>query len=87
MEKIDRQYAVRDDCLRREVARMDDGGANPHALGSLISQACGTEARELVVLINPRRDPQVAARMAEDSAAKAAGYVLAARRAKAATDR
>lgn len=87
IERIDRLYAARDNCLRRVVDGIDDGAASAQTLGSLASQTCGTEARKLVELINPHRDPQVTARIAEDSASRAAGYVLQARRAKAARER
>lgn len=87
IEKINRQYAVRDNCLRRAAAEVDAAAARVQALGSLVAQSCGTEARRLVELISPRRDPEVTARIAEDSASRAAGYVLEARRAKAASDR
>ncbi len=87
MEKIDRQYAVRDDCLRRTAARLDDGAGDVRALGGLIAQSCVTETRGLVALINPRGDPQVTARIVEDSASRATGYVRGARRAEASTER
>lgn len=86
VEKIDRQYAIRDNCLRHAATGIDDGAASVQALGRQASQSCGRETRGLVELINPHRDPQVTARMAEDAASRAAGYVLEARRAKAAKD-
>ena len=78
--EIERRYEARDTCLARNAAAQIGGNPDAESLATAVALACQAETNRLIQASNVSEDPLVATKIQQDSAFRARGYVLRARR-------
>ncbi len=80
VSRVDKLREARDLCLIQNVSRFDVANADPAKVGNQVALACADQTTRLVEMAIPNPTQQARVAFEQESAFRATGYVITARR-------
>lgn len=80
VSRVDKLREARDLCLIQNVSRFDVASSDPAKVGNQVALACMDQTTRLVEMAIPNPSPHARAAFEQESAFRATGYVITARR-------